>query len=112
MYGFAYKSLCEIDREGLNVKLSALTQLSSKEFNSTESMIFLAFDCNVNVSEEYFSNKIAALEKMAVADMATEVLCSASVKSSSSATIYNAGDLEVISSEKAESVQENSNSQG
>ena len=30
MYGFAYKILCEIDREGLNVPLSTLNNLSLK----------------------------------------------------------------------------------
>lgn len=78
MYGFAYKNLSEIDREGLNLQLSALTGLSLKEFNHVESTIFRAFDFNLNVTEEYFSNKVAAFEKAAAADAVTQDMCSGS----------------------------------
>ena len=67
MYGFAYKILCEIDREGLNVQLSTLNSLSLKEFNHIESYFFIAFNCNISASEERFSNKTIALDKAASA---------------------------------------------
>ena len=82
MYGFAYKSLCEIDREGLNAQFSNLNQLSLKDFNAIESYFFLAFNCNINVGEERFTNKIASLEKAAAADVSIQVLCSESAESS------------------------------
>lgn len=69
MYGFAYKSLCEIDRVGLNVQLSTLNQLSLKDFNAIESYVFLSFNCNIYIPEERFTNKIVALEKAAAADV-------------------------------------------
>ena len=75
MYGFAYKILCEIDRVGLNVQLSSLCNLSLKEFNHIESLFFQAFNCNINVTEERFSNKITTLEKLAAAESDVEVLC-------------------------------------
>lgn len=75
MYGFAYKNLSEIDREGLNLQLSALTGLSLKEFNHVESTVFRAFDFNLNITEEYFLNKVAAFEKAAAADAVTHDKC-------------------------------------
>ena len=81
MYGFAYKSLCEIDREGLNIQLSKLNQLSLTDFNAIESHFFMAFDFNIYVPEERFTNKIAALEKSAAADVPVQVLCTQSIES-------------------------------
>ena len=88
MYGFAYKNLSEIDREGLNLQLSALSGLSLKEFNHVESTVFRAFDFNLNVTEEYFLNKVAAFEKAAAADAVTQDKCSESVGSVDSDQLF------------------------
>lgn len=80
MYGFAYKSLCEIDREGLNPVLCALTGLTLKEFNCIESAIFMAFNCNLNVSEDHFTKKVIALEEAAADAAVSQVLSSESIE--------------------------------
>jgi len=92
MYGFAYKNLSEIDRVGLNLQLGALTQLSLKEFNQIESQVFRAFDYNLNVTEEYFLNKVAAFEKAAAADAVTQDKCSESGSSMTSDQLFTSDD--------------------
>ena len=96
MYGFAYKILCEIDRVGLNAQLSSLNNLSLKEFNHIESLFFWTFNCNISVSEERFSNKIATLEKLAAEESAVQVLCTDSIDSISS------NDISSVTSSNAE----------
>ena len=110
MYGFAYKNLCEIDREGLNIKLSALTSLSLKEFNCIESTVFMAFNANLNVSEDYFSNKVAAFEKAAAANAATpdQDLCSQSQGSFASDQLFTTDDQNASDSADTDSVEDQS----
>ena len=73
MFNFAYKMLCEIDRASLNLSLSSLTNISLKDFNLLESSIFVAFDFNVNVTEEQFKTQLEALEKAAIQEYSTQV---------------------------------------
>ena len=113
MYGFAYKFLCEIDREGLNVQLSTLNNLSLKEFNRIESLFFVAFNCNISITEERFSNKIAALEKAAAAEQAVQILCSESVSSAETHEASSAsgdGNKHMKCQEVNSPITENSNS--
>ena len=111
MYGFAYKILCEIDREGLNVQLSTLNNLSLREFNRIESLFFVAFNCNISIEEERFSNKIAALEKAAASEQVVQVLCSDSVSSTETheVSIASDDDSELVNQEETGSVIKNSN---
>ena len=106
MYGFAYKNLSEIDREGLNLKLSALTQLSLKEFNHVERQVFMAFDFNLNVEEEYLLNKVAAFEKAAAADVAPQDMCSKSANSVDSDQLFTSEDQNADNSAEADSEED------
>ena len=73
MFNFAYKMLCEIDKASLNLSLSSLTNISLKDFNLLESSIFVAFDFNVNVTEEQFKTQLEALEKAVIQEYSTQV---------------------------------------
>lgn len=52
----------------------------------------MAFDADMNVLEEQFSNKVAAFEKAAAADAVSRVLCSESADSVSSSQLSNVDD--------------------
>ena len=52
----------------------------------------MAFECNLNVTEDYFSNKVAAFEKAAAADAVTQVLCSESDGSTSGDQLFTSDD--------------------